>query len=178
MAYSYFSGFVNLIFLLVPILFLFTQLSAVSSWSVDFIARLLPLLVLNRFMYAYVTQGLNVRRSEEYSMALFPLWIQAVVSVFSGMELKFAITSKQRQSGNYLRLVWPQITIVVLTIAASIWGVVGLAAGWHTSVYGVLINIFWGIYNILPLSRIIRAAFYTPPKDWHPRPPEFLFQDQ
>jgi hypothetical protein len=41
----------------------------------------------------------------------------------------------------------------------------------------VLINIFWGFYNIIPLSRIIRAAFYAPPANWQPHPPEFLFPD-
>lgn len=175
MSYSYFGGFVNLIFLLVPLLYLFFGLSAVSSWSMGFIVRLLPLLILNRLLSSYVTHGLNVRRSEEYSLALFPLWIQAVISVFSGMELKFAVTAKQRQSGNYLRLVWAQILIVALTITASLYGLVSLALGWNPNVYGILINIFWGMYNILPLSRIIRAAYYAPPADWQPRPPDHLF---
>ena len=175
MAYSYFSGFVNLIFLLVPILYLFFGFSAVSSWSIGFIARLLPLVVLTNFLHAYATRGLNVRRSEEYSLALFPLWIQAVVSVFSGMQLKFAVTAKQRQSGNYLKLVWPQLTIVAITTIACIYGLISLWQGWNPNVYGVLINVFWGIYNTLPLSRIIRAAIYVPPADWQPRPPDFLF---
>lgn len=175
MAYSYFSGFVSLVFLLVPILYLFFGFSAISSWTVEFIARLLPLLVLNNFLHIYVTHGLNVRRSEEYSLALFPLWIQAVISVFSGMQLKFAVTAKERQSGNYLKLVWAQTTVVVLTVAASIYGFISLWQGWNPNVYGVLINIFWGAYNILPLSRIIRAAVYVPPANWQPRPPDFLF---
>jgi len=175
MSYSYFGGFVNLIFLLVPLLYLFFGLSAVSSWSMGFIVRLLPLLILNRLLSSYVTHGLNVRRSEEYSLALFPLWIQAVISVFSGMELKFAVTAKQRQSGNYLRLVWAQILIVALTITASLYGLVSLVLGWNPNVYGILINIFWVRYNILALSRIIRAAYYAPPADWQPRPPDHLF---
>ncbi|MCB0104116.1 MAG: glycosyltransferase [Anaerolineales bacterium] len=175
MAYSYFSGFINLIFLLVPIFYLLFGFSAVSSWSIGFVARLLPVVVLTNFLHAYVTHGLNVRRSEEYSLALFPLWIQAVISVFSGMQLKFSVTPKQRQSGNYLRLVWPQMTIVAITIFASIYGLVSLWQGWNTNVYGVLINVFWGIYNTLPLSRIIRAAVYVPPADWQPRPPDFIF---
>lgn len=175
MAYSYFSGFVNLIFLLVPIFYLFFGWSAVSSWSVGFIARLLPFIILSNFLHAYVTHGLYVRRSEEYSLALFPLWIQAVLSVLSGMQLKFAVTPKERQSGNYLKLVWAQTLIVVLTVLASIYGLISLWQGWNPNVYGVLINVFWGAYNIYPLSRIIRAAVYVPPADWQPRPPGFLF---
>lgn len=175
MAFSYFSGFVNLIFLLVPIFYLFFGWSAVSSWTVGFVARLLPFVLLSNFLHAYITHGLNVRRSEEYSLALFPLWIQAVLSVLSGMQLKFSVTAKERQSGNYLKLVWAQVLIVVLTISASIYGLVSLWQGWNPNVYGVLINIFWGLYNTYPLSRIIRAAVYVPPADWQPRPPDFLF---
>jgi cellulose synthase (UDP-forming) len=175
MAYSYFSGFVNLIFLLVPIFYLFFGWSAVSSWTVGFIARLLPFVVLNNFLHAYVTHGLNVRRSEEYSLALFPLWIQAVLSVISGMQLKFSVTPKERQSGNHLRLVWAQALIVALTVAASIYGLVSLWQGWNPNTYGVLINVVWGLYNTYPLSRIIRAAVYAPPADWQPQPPDFLF---
>jgi cellulose synthase (UDP-forming) len=175
MAFSYFSGFVNLVFLLVPIFYLFFEWSAVSSWTVGFIARLLPFLVLSNFLHAYVTHGLNVRRSEEYSLALFPLWIQAVLSVLSGMQLKFSVTPKERQNGNHLRLVWAQALIAVLTVAASIYGLISLWQGWNPNVYGVLINVFWGLYNLFPLSRIVRAALYVPPADWQPRPPEFLF---
>ena len=131
--------------------------------------------VNDNFLHAYVTHGLNVRRSEEYSLALFPLWIQAVLSVISGMQLKFSVTPKERQSGNHLRLVWAQALIVALTVAASIYGLVSLWQGWNPNTYGVLINVVWGLYNTYPLSRIIRAAVYAPPADWQPQPPDFLF---
>jgi cellulose synthase (UDP-forming) len=175
MIYSYFGGFVNLIYMLVPILFLFVQFSAVSSWSWGFVLRLLPLLILNRIMFMYIARGLSANRGEQYSIALFPIWIQAILSVVTGAKLSFEVTPKQRQSGNYLTLIWPQLTVMLLTASAILYGIYTFAAGVNTNLVGILINIFWCGYNIVLLSTIVRSALYKPPSDWNPRPPEFLF---
>jgi cellulose synthase (UDP-forming) len=175
MTYSYFGGFVNLTYMLVPILFLFVQFSAVSSWSWGFILRLLPLLILNRIMFTYISRGLSAQRGEQYSIALFPIWIQAILSVVTGAKLSFEVTPKQRQSGNYLPLIWPQLTIMILATGASLYGIYAFATGVNTNLVGILINIFWCVYNIKVLSIMVQSALYKPPSDWNPSPPEFLF---
>jgi len=175
--YSYFSGFFNLVYILSPIIYLLTTIAPVSAWSLEFAWRLLPFLVLNKLVFRYVGWGLSIWRGEQYSLALFPLWIQAVVSVFTGAKLKFVVTSKQRQTGNYLPLVWPQLLIVWLTVLAIVYGLFSFIVGWNLQVEGLLVNIFWGCYNIVMLSAIVRAAAYKPPADWEARPPKFLFPD-
>jgi len=173
--YSYFSGFFSLIFLLSPIVYFFTMIPPVSAWSLEFGWRLIPFLLLNKFIFRYIAWGLSVRRGEQYSLALFPLWIQAVISVLTGTKLSFVVTPKNRQSGNFLPLVWPQTLIVGLTIMAMLFGIFSFIVGWNQQIDGILVNIFWGIYNILMLSAIIRAAIYQPPANWSPKPPDFLF---
>lgn len=175
MTYSYFGGFVNLTYMLVPMLYLFAQMSAISAWSWGFLLRLIPLLILNRIMFAYIAKGLSAQRGEQYSISLFPIWIQAILSVVTGAKLSFEVTPKQRQSGNYLRLIWPQLTVMILAAAAIFYGLYSLAYGINPNPVGIFINIFWCVYNILLLSNIVRAAIYKPPSDWNPRPPEFLF---
>ncbi len=175
--YSYFSGFFNLIYLLSPIVYLFTGIAPVAAWSVEFAWRLVPFLLLNKLMFRYVAWGISVWRGEQYSLGLFPLWIQAVVSVLTGAELRFAVTPKERRSGNYLKLVWPQALIVWLTGLAVLYGLFSVAVGWNVQVEGVLVNVFWGVYNIVLLSALLRAAVYRPPADWEAKPPEFLFPD-
>jgi len=174
--YSYFSGFFSLIFLVSPIIYLFTMIQPVSSWSVEFVWRLFPYLLLNKLVFRYVARGLSVWRGEQYSLALFPVWIQSIFSVLTGKKLHFKVTPKQRQTGNFLPLVWPQVLIVGLTIGAILFGVFSYIVGWNSQLDGLFVNIFWGSYNIIMLSTIIRAAVYKPPEDWDPRPPEFLFQ--
>jgi cellulose synthase (UDP-forming) len=173
--YSYFSGFFNLVFLLSPVVYLFTAVLPVSAWSVEFFWRLVPFLLLNKLMFRYVAWGLSVWRGEQYSLALFPLWIRAVVSVITGAKLGFVVTPKRRQSGNYLKLVWPQLLIVWLTALAIVYGLFSLLVGWNLQVGGVLVNVFWGFYNIVMLWAIVRAALYKPPAGWEARPPAFLF---
>lgn len=174
--YSYFSGFFSLIFLISPIIYMFTMIQPVSSWSVEFAWRLFPFLLLNKFVFRYVARGLSIWRGEQYSLALFPVWIQSFFSVLTGKKLSFMVTPKQRQSGNYLPLVWPQVLIVGLTIGAILFGVFSYIVGWNSQLDGIFVNLFWGSYNIIMLSAIIRAAVYKPPKEWDPKPPEFLFQ--
>lgn len=173
--YSYFSGFFSLIFLLSPIVYFFTMIPPVSAWSFEFAWRLVPFLLLNKFIFRFIAWGLSIWRGEQYSLALFSLWIQAVVSVLTGTKLSFIVTPKHRQSGNFLSLVWPQILIVGLTIAAMLFGVFSYLVGWSSQLDGLMVNIFWGCYNILTLSAIIRAAVYKPPANWSAKPPDFLF---
>jgi cellulose synthase (UDP-forming) len=160
-----------------PIIYLLIGIAPINAWSVEFILRLFPYLIINKLMFMYVARGMNVTRGEQYSVALFPLWIQAVSSVITGARLKFVVTPKQRQSGNYLRLVWPQALIIGLTAVSIGYGFLTYALGAGTDLTGVLINTLWGGYNIWMLSAIVRAAVYRPPDDWDPRPPAFLFPE-
>jgi cellulose synthase (UDP-forming) len=171
--YSYFSGFFNLIFLLAPIVYLFTGIAPVNAWSWQFMLRLIPLLLLNRILFRVAAGKIPVFRGEQYNLGLFSIWIQAVVSVLIGRKLGFVVTPKQRQQGNYLPLVWPQILIIILTFLAIVYGLWGYFSGLNYQLAGVLINTFWGIYNAFMLSAIIRAAVYKPPLGWHVKLPDF-----
>jgi cellulose synthase (UDP-forming) len=122
----------------------------------------------------YAAWGIPVFRGEQYNIALFPLWIRAVLSVLLGRKPSFAVTPKQRQSGNYLKLVWPQGLIVCATALAILWGGLALALGWSRSREATLVSMFWGGYNILMLWAILSAAVYVPPAGWHARPPDRL----
>jgi hypothetical protein len=36
---------------------------------------------------------------------------------------------------------------------------------------GLVVNTFWGVYNIIALLVIVRAAVYRLPAGWNPQPP-------
>jgi cellulose synthase (UDP-forming) len=172
--FSYFSGFISLIFLLCPIIYLFTGIAPVNAYSWDFMLRLIPFLLLNKLLFRVAAGNIQVFRGEQYNLGLFPLWIQAVISVYAGSKLRFIVTPKQRQNKNYLPLVWPQISIIILTIGAISYAVWGYSVGLEYQLTGVMINIFWGIYNGVMLSAIILAAVYKLPKGWQTKLPNFL----
>ena len=163
--YSYFSGFFTLIFILCPIIFFFTDIIPVKAFGADFAIHFFPAFIINRLTFLAATWGIpasELWRSEQYAIALFPLFIQAVWSVFSRTPLNFQVTPKQRQSGKYLNLVIPQLTIVILTLVGMAWSLIRFMMGTLPDPWIYLINSSWAIYNICLLSVVIKAAVWQP----------------
>jgi cellulose synthase (UDP-forming) len=163
--YSYFSGFATVIFISCPIVFFFSGIIPVNSFGADFAIHFFPAFIVNRLTFLAVGWGIpagELWRAEQYAIALFPLFIQSVWSVFSGTPLKFQVTPKQRQSGNYLNLVVPQLIFVSLNILGMLWSLYRFAMGTLEDAWVYLLNSGWAIYNILLLSVVIRAAVWQP----------------
>ncbi|MFN6476699.1 glycosyltransferase [Nostoc sp. DedQUE07] len=166
--YSYFSGFATLVFISCPIIYFFTDIVPVRSYGSDFAIHFFPAFIINRLTFLTATWGIPARevwRSEQYAIALFPLLIQAVWSVFTGQKLNFQVTPKQRQSGIYLRLVWPQLVVFILTILGMLWSLYQFAIGHLNNPDVHLLNSAWAIYNLLLLWAIVRASVWQPPKE-------------
>ena len=166
--YSYFSGYATFVFICCPIIYFFTGVIPVKSYGYDFAIHFFPAFIVNRLTFLAVTWGIPARevwRSEQYAISLFPLLIQAVWSVFSGQSIKFQVTPKQRQSGMYFHMIWPQLLIFCLTILGMLWSLLLFAIGKLDYPWVHLMNAGWAVYNSLLLLAIIRAALWQPPKD-------------
>lgn len=163
--YSYFSGFATLIFIACPIIYFFTGVIPVRSFGPDFALHFFPAFVVNRLTFMAASWGIpagEIWRSEQYAIALFPLFIQAVTSVFTRRPLQFQITPKQRQAGIYLGLVIPQLVVVGLTILGILWSLFRFLTGTLEDPWVHLINAAWAIYNLALLWIVIRAAVWQP----------------
>lgn len=124
-----------------------------------------PAFIINRLTFLMVTWGIpagEVWRAEQYAVALFPLFIQAVLSVFTKRSINFKVTPKERQSGIYLNLVMPQLIVCGLTLLGILWSLIRWSMGTLTDVPLYVINAGWSLYNVLLLSVIIRAAIWQP----------------
>ena len=110
-------------------------------------------------------------RGEQYNLAMFSLDMRAVLSVLSGKKLTFVVTPKERQDSKDFRLVWPQVLLIGLTVSGAIFAVIKYLTGNSTELVGLLVNLFWGAYNIIMLSVVIKALYYKLPEDWNPKPP-------
>jgi cellulose synthase (UDP-forming) len=163
--YSYFSGFVTTIFLACPIVFFFTGVFPVEAYGSDFAIHFFPSFILNRITFAVAAWGISAReiwRSEQYAIALFPLFIQAVWSVFTKRSINFQVTPKQRQAGIYLNLVKPQIVVFGLTILGMLWSLLQYVLGNLQDPWAYVLNTAWAVYNLSLLGVIIRAAVWQP----------------
>jgi cellulose synthase (UDP-forming) len=164
--YSYFAGFATLVYLIAPVIYFFTGISAVDAGGAGFVMHFLPVFICNRITFMIAARGVPWReiwRAEQYAIALFPVFIQAVWSVVGGQSLTFQVTSKQRQSGVYLKLIIPQLVIFSLTLAGMIWSGYRLLHGQLAQPWTAGINGLWGFYNLCLLWSMIRAAVWQPP---------------
>ena len=131
----------------------------------EFALHFIPVFILNRLTLIVATWGIPAReiwRSEQYAIALFPVFIQAVWSVFSKGSLNFKVTPKRRQAGIYLHLVIPQLIVFGLTIAGMLWSLYQFVTGQLTNHWVHVINAFWAIYNLSLLFAIVRASVWQP----------------
>ncbi len=165
--WSYLSGFFSLIYLGAPILYLVFGLLPVRAYSADFFWHLLPYLLVNQLLFLVVGWGLKTWRGQQYSLALFPLWIKAVTSavgnVHFGRKLGFVVTPKTRQAGGVQwSLVRPQLITMAILIGALVFGLVRLALGLTEDGMPILINTFWICYDLVCLSAVLDAVIYQP----------------
>jgi cellulose synthase (UDP-forming) len=170
--WSYLSGFAAVVYIAAPIIFLCFGVMPVDAFSSDFFARLIPFLVLNQVLFFVAARGRKTWRGQQYSLALFPVWIKACTTaagnVLFGRDLGFAVTPKTRQNeGPSWSLIRPQLVAIAALLLAAVVGLVRMFSGLGAPA-GTLVNIGWVVYDLVILSVIIRAALYkgfTPPKE-------------
>lgn len=160
--WSYFGGVWNILFLISPIIFLFTQVAPVSSYNIDFYKHILPFLILNELSMMVGTWGIAGFKSKASYLAFFSVNLRAIWTVLRGKQIKFPATPKERQEGNFFHLVLPQFAVVVLTICSIAYAAYGYYHGTFDNLNGLVINTFWGFNNILAMIGLILAAFWKP----------------
>ncbi|RBP65708.1 cellulose synthase (UDP-forming) [Brevibacterium sanguinis] len=166
--WSYLSGFAALVYLIAPVLYLVAGVMPVTAWSLDFFAHFLPAFLSSQLLFLVVARGMRTWRGQQYSLALFPVWIRACWTAFANVVLKrplgFVVTPKDgRQEGGVpWRLVWPQLTALAVLVAALVIGGVRVILGVGDGI-GTLINTVWVVYDLVVLSVIIQAMNYRGP---------------
>ena len=163
--WSYLAGFAALVYIAAPIVYLLVGVLPVQALSSDFFVRLVPFLVVNQLLFLVVGRGAATWRGQQYSLALFPVWIRSVTSavanVYRGRSLGFAVTPKTKQGGDELpwHLVKPQLTVMVLLVVAAVVGLIRLAVGQATPL-GTWANLVWVVYDLAVFSVVITAVRY------------------
>ncbi len=164
--WSYLGGLWNIVFMLAPIIYLFSAVAPVSAYSADFYIHILPFLILNEFASMFSLWGLAGYKAKSNYLSFFPINLRAIWTVIKGREIKFPVTPKERQVGNFFHLVLPQAIVIGLTAAGIVYA--WSAFMWYGSSHslaGVLVNTFWGLNNILALSGLVCAAFWKPEEE-------------
>lgn len=164
--WSYLGCLWNVAFLAAPVIYLFTGIAPLASYSAAFYLHALPFLVVTELAFLAGTWGVRGWDGKASYLSSFPLNLRALWTVLRGRQIKFHVTPKIRQQGNFLALVWPQIAVVVLTLAGLAWGawrVWGLGAA--DELPNLVVNAAWGLNNVFAMLPMVRAALWTPDDD-------------
>jgi cellulose synthase (UDP-forming) len=163
--WSYLSGFAAIVYLAAPVIYLCFGVLPVTAWSVDFFVRFLPYFLVNQLLFFAVSKGVKTWRGQQYSLALFPVWIRACTSAVANVVFKrplaFVVTPKDGSQGAPppWGAIWPQLTAMIVLAVALVIGVARVAIGTADGT-GTLVNTVWVAYDLLVLSIIVRAARY------------------
>jgi cellulose synthase (UDP-forming) len=161
--YSYLSPLWNVVFIMWPVIFLFTGIAPVATYSIEFLLHIVPFLLLNELAQLAGLWGAKTMAGRQWYLAMFPLNLQALWAVARGRKISFPVTPKQRSEGRFLSLVKWQILVVLLTITSLTWAwSLYLSGNGNYSIGGLVANTLWGANNIMSLSPIILAAVWRP----------------
>ena len=164
--WSYLGCLWNVVFLAAPIIYLFTGIAPLSSYSGAFYLHALPFIILTEFAFMMGTWGVRSWDGKASYLSFFSINFRALWTVLRGEKIKFHVTPKERQEGNFLGLVVPQLTVIVLTLAGllySAWRV--YVQGAESELPNLIVNVAWGLNNVFAMLPMVRAALWKPDEE-------------
>jgi cellulose synthase (UDP-forming) len=170
--WSYLSGFAAVVYFAAPIVFLVLGILPVNSLALDFFVRFIPFMIVNQLVFLIVGRGIPTWRGQQYSLALFPVWIASCTTAINNVVLRiplgFAVTPKTRreQTARQWLLVRPQLVVMVLLVVAIVVGCINLFVN-DAEVVGTGVNIAWAVFDLVILSVVFPAVNY---RGFVPRP--------
>ena len=162
--WSYLSGFAAIVYFTSPVIFLCFGILPVKTSALQFFLRFLPFMIANQLLFFISSRGISTWRGQQYSLALFPVWIHATTTAIGNVifhrSLGFAVTPKTRQeSGNQWRLIRFQLIVATALVLAAIVGITRLVLG-HGEPIGTSVNLAWVVFDLAILSVLVPAVRY------------------
>jgi cellulose synthase (UDP-forming) len=149
----YFSGFVVAIDMIIPLIFLYTGITAINTATMALALVFLPYIFLNLYTLQKSSNFSYSFRAISFSISAFFLQLRAIVAVLTNQQTAFSVTPKSQQQGNFSYLVIPHLLYMV--VAAGGLGVGFYRDGLSAS---LLANASWAAVNIGLFLPFIKAA--------------------
>lgn len=158
--WSYTGAIWLMILLASPLIYMFTNIAPVQSYSMDFFIHLIPFLFFNQLALMIATWGINSNRGGQFFIAIFPIVIKAFWDVLRRKPIRFVVTAKSAKEGNFLALVPIQIGLIVTYLIAILYATTLYIIGERIYLTGYAVNLMWSLFNVISLLAIVKAALY------------------
>lgn len=151
----YFSGLRDLVYLLVPFVFLLLGVSAIQRADLPtFLGRFLPYFAFSQLAFWHAARRKTTWRGIALSFGSFPVLLASLLLVALGQRTRFAITPKQRsRTGTGMPLL-PQLLPQLLAGALCLVGLVMAAASQEDKTL-VLLSALWLLVMLLMLAGVL-----------------------
>ena len=166
--WSYLGGFAAVVYFAGPAVFLLFGVLPVTVISADFAIRFVPFMIVNQLLFLVAARGAPTWRGQQYSLALFPVWITACWTAFRNVvfstPLDFAVTPKTRQAPTrqWRRIRW-QLLVMGILVASAVIGSVRLVAG-DADPVATVVNLAWAAFDFVVLNVVLTAARHRGPE--------------
>lgn len=151
----YLCGLRDLIYLVSPVLFIFTGIPAVRTATLaSYLLHFAPYAMLGVAGMWYSARGVTGLRGIIIGFGSTPALIGSLVAVILGRKKPFAVTSKERQGERSLGYLRIYIFFTLVCIAALAWAT-QVKGRQQTSLF---ISLLWVVYSLLLLGSFLRLA--------------------
>jgi cellulose synthase/poly-beta-1,6-N-acetylglucosamine synthase-like glycosyltransferase len=152
----YLCGLRDLIYLICPILFIYTGVPAVGGTTIgEYLWHFIPYAAISAIALWYSSRDLTGLRGIVIGFGCFPVLIGSLLSVILQRKVGFAVTSKQR--GGKRSLGYLYVYIVALLLCATSLFKAALATSQQQ--LSLLISVLWVIYAMLMLGSFLWLNF-------------------
>ncbi|MFY0597503.1 MAG: glycosyltransferase [Cognatishimia sp.] len=161
--WSYLSVFILSIMVLSPAYSLLTGYAPIESFSVDFFARLLPLLICNELAMSVTSKGASFHRSKVVAFGTIAIQLRAFFLVALGRKPKFPTTPKLPDSKVSIRFALPNLILLSVLGFSIFWGVLMYCLNRDThSLSFLIVNVFWLSWSLIALLRMTLSMLSNP----------------
>jgi cellulose synthase (UDP-forming) len=152
----YLCGLRDLIYLVSPMLFIFTGIPAVRSvYLSDYLWHFLPYCLLSAIALWYSARGITGLRGIILGFGCFPVLIGSLLSVILQRKVGFSVTSKQRSGKRSLSYLGVYIFCLLVCVACLFWAT-QVKGQQQTSLF---ISALWIVYSMLMLGSFLWLNF-------------------
>ncbi len=152
----YMCGLRDLIYLISPILFIFTGIPAVGGTTIgEYLSHFVPYALISVIAMWYVAHNITGLRGIVIGFGSFPVLIGSLLSVILQHKVGFAVTSKQRGGKRSLGYLYVYLFALLLCVISLFWAT--LATGQKQ--VALFISVLWVIYSMLMLGSFLWLNF-------------------
>lgn len=163
--WSYLSSTWLFILLCAPVLALLSGQAPVSAPTHEFFMHLIPFLIANEMALIIGCYGYDINKGRKLAIACIPLTLRALYFALRGRRITFNATPKIPLLSGSMSIVKTHILLIFVTSFAIGFACFGYIKGWsNTSLTFLILNGFWGFWNIYSLWAAPRAALWCAPK--------------